>query len=100
MKVADLIARAAAKVIAEDAQLLGVRICPVALTPEDVEPLQKGLESTVGKGAFVAVSIPDAKRFETERFFVSPGKEAAERATFWRNAIKIEEGTRSSRLLP
>ena len=64
MKVTDLIARAAASAIAEDAQLLGVRICPVALTPEDVEPLQKGLAAAVGKDAFIAVSIPDAKRLK------------------------------------
>ena len=92
MKVTDLIVRATARALAEDEQLLGVRICPVSLTPADVEPLRKCFEIALGKNTFIAVSIPNAKRLDAERFFVSPDKEAAERATFWRNVVNIDEG--------
>ncbi len=92
MNVTDLIVRAAGDAIQQDAQLLGVRICPVALTPEDVEPLRKALDRELDRKAFVALSVPGARRQESDRFFVSPDQAAAERATFWRNAVRVEDG--------
>jgi hypothetical protein len=92
VNVTDLIATAAARRIKEDPQLLGIRVCPVALTPADVEPLRKAVRASLGDGTYVAVSIPGAAPLESSRFFVCPDKAAAERATLWRNAVKIDEG--------
>ena len=44
MTVTELIARAAKRLIDGDPQLLGVRVCPVTVSPGEVEPLRKELQ--------------------------------------------------------
>lgn len=92
MTVAELIARATKRLVEADPQLLGVRICPISLAPEDAEALRKEIQANLGQKAFVAISIPGAKRTESARLFVSADQSAAERATLWRNQVNIESG--------
>lgn len=92
MTVTELIARAAKKLIEADPQLLGVRVCPISLAPEDAEALRKEIQAHLGQKTFVALSIPGAKRIESAHLFVSADQSAAERATLWRNQVKIEDG--------
>jgi hypothetical protein len=92
MTVTELIARAAKRLIDGDPQLLGVRVCPVTVSPGEVEPLRKELQERLGKATYVALSIPGAKTVNTDRLFVSADHSAAERATLWRNEVKVDEG--------
>lgn len=92
MRITNLIVRAAARVLSAEPSQMGVRVCPVALTPEDVEPLIKEVAAQFGDKVFLAASVPGAPTIDKARIHVSPGKAAAERATQWRNQIKIEDG--------
>ncbi len=92
MTVTELIARAAKRLIEADPEIMGVRVCPITLEPEDVEPLRKQIQAQVGKKTYVAMSVPGVQTVDVERFYVSADQSAAERATRWRNEVRIEEG--------
>ncbi len=81
MTVTELIARAAKRLIEADPEIMGVRVCPITLEPEDVEPLRKQIQAQVGKKTYVAMSVPGVQTVDVERFYVSADQSAAERAT-------------------
>lgn len=92
MRVVELIARAARRRLEADPDLLGVRVCPVALDASDAAPLAREVAAQLGPNAFLAASIPGAEVIEQGRAYVARDQSAAERATKWRNELRVEDG--------
>ena len=73
---------------------LGVRLSPVAIQPEEVAALRQCAEAECGEGLHLAVSTPGLVEVDEPRFCAADGECAAERATAWRNTIRVSEGER------
>lgn len=94
MKYTRIIARAASERLQSHEGMLGVRLSPVELEPDEAPALVRDAEDLLGPSAYVAVSIPGASARETPRLCVSPDQRAAERATAWRNELTVSKGER------
>jgi hypothetical protein len=93
MNVAELMARAAKRLTDADPKLLGVRICPISLTPGDAELLRTEVQARLGKKTYIAISIPGVKPTLSDRVCVAPDGSAAQHANDWRNSVEEDPGT-------
>lgn len=94
MKFARLIALAAGRELQRDPGLLGVRLSPVSLRPDSVRDVVGEAVRVLGKRTFIAVSVPGVTYELEGRLCIAPDARAAERATAWRNTVRVAEGER------
>lgn len=92
MKVASLIVEAARRAVEDDPGLLGVRLSPVALGPEEAARLVPEARKRLGAEWYVVASAPGVLVSQAERSYIAPDKRSAEQATAWRNTVRVGAG--------
>ncbi|MGK3998917.1 hypothetical protein [Sorangium sp. So ce1024] len=95
MNIGTLIALAAKRVFDEGEQRMGVRLSPVTLTAAELMAAIKELRERLGPKAYIVGSAPRVDAAEIDaRAYVAPDQRAAERATLWRNKVKVVDKER------
>ncbi|HEU4403958.1 MAG TPA: hypothetical protein VFS43_01490 [Polyangiaceae bacterium] len=94
MDVAQLIALAAKRALDAHPLAIGVRFSPISISAGDLKGVVAALRRSLGQGTFVAASAPGAQQHGEPRVLIAGSEEAAERATAWRNAVRVQEGER------
>ena len=92
VRFSRLISLAAHQELTRDPGLVGVRLSPVLLKPADAGTVASDAFEILGKRMFVAVSVPSIALDERDRVILAPDNRAAERATAWRNTVRVPEG--------
>ncbi len=91
MNIGTLIALAAKRVF-ENEQRMGVRLSPVTLTAAELTAAIKELRDRLGPKVYLVGSAPKVAAAEVDaRAYVAPDQRAAERATLWRNKVKVAD---------
>lgn len=95
MNIGTLIAIAAKAAFEENELRLGVRLSPVTLTADELAAALQELRSRLGPRVYLVGSAPNAVAAELDpRAFVAPDQRAAERATLWRNRVRVADKER------
>ncbi|MBL8684853.1 MAG: hypothetical protein JNK05_37095 [Myxococcales bacterium] len=95
MNVGTLISIAARERFSERPTAMGVRLSPLSLYGATVATIARELRAQLGAKIYIVVSSPDATAEDLDtRAFVAPDQRAAERATKWRNNVKVSAGER------
>lgn len=90
MNIGTLIALAAKRVFDENELRMGARLSPVTLTAGELTAAIKELRERLGPKAYIVGSAPKVDAAELDaRAYVASDQRAAERATLWRNKVKV-----------
>lgn len=94
MKTAELIALAIVDALRASPRTIGAHLSPIGLSAEDVVATLRLVRKRLGKGNYLVGSAPDIDHINEERLFCAHDQSAAERATFWRNRVRVGDGER------
>lgn len=95
MNIGALIALAAKRVFDDSEQRMGVRLSPISLTPAELTSAVKELRERLGPKAYIVGSAPGVNAAEVDaRAYIAPDQRAAERATLWRNRVRVADKER------
>lgn len=95
MNIGTLIALAARRVFEESEQRMGARLSPVTLTAAELSAAVQELRAQLGPKVYIVGSAPKVDVAEPDaRAFIAPDQRAAERATLWRNKVRVAEKER------
>ncbi|UQA57429.1 hypothetical protein [Polyangium aurulentum] len=95
MNIGTLIALAAKRVFDENEQRMGVRLSPITLTAAELTAAVRELRERLGPKAYIVGSASKVEAADLDaRTYVAPDQRAAERATFWRNKVKVADKER------
>lgn len=90
MNIGTLIALAAKHAFEESEQRMGARLSPVTLSAEELSAAIQELRDRLGPKVYLVGSAPGVVAAEpTARTYLAPDQRAAERATLWRNQVKV-----------
>ena len=95
MNIGTLVALAAKNVFEENEQRMGVRLSPVTLTAAELTAAIQELRTRLGPKVYLVGSAPKVAATELDaRSYLAPDQRAAERATLWRNLVKVADKER------
>jgi hypothetical protein len=94
VKTAELIAIAIGNALHASPRTIGAHLSPIGLSAEDVVATLRLVRERLGKGNFLVGSAPDLGDISEERLFCACDERTAERATFWRNRVRVGAGER------
>jgi hypothetical protein len=92
MDLARLVAEAAKRALEEHPGAIGVSFSPLSISSKDLERVPAEVRKVLGKGIYFAGSAPGVRTQSGERVFISGDETAAERATAWRNEVRVANG--------
>jgi len=94
MKTAELIAIAIGDALRASPRTIGAHLSPIGLSAEDVVATLRLVRKRLGKRNYLVGSAPDLHDISEERMFCARDERAAERATLWRNCVRVGDGER------
>ncbi|MDB4928248.1 MAG: hypothetical protein JWM10_732 [Myxococcaceae bacterium] len=94
MKTAELIAFGIRDALRASPRTIGAHLSPIGLSPEDVVAALRLVRKRLGSGHYLVGSAPDMPDISEDRLFCARDERAAERATFWRNRVRVGDGER------